>query len=151
MIILTLEPAVWDLRINLKQHNQWLEEITSSHLSFQKRCGEFSLWRNRIGGIQSTRTQVRSPTQYSGSRIRCCHTCGLGRDCSSDLIPGPGAPYATGWPQMKKTHKQNTKQCKWSKMWHSWSYLQNRGRLSQSVVSEAREWEFGLTDTDCYI
>ena len=35
---------------------------------------------------------IPHPAQW----VRCCHSFGLGLNCSSDLIPGPGTPYATG-------------------------------------------------------
>ena len=41
----------------------------------------------------------------SGLRICHCRSCGLGGDCGSDLIPGPGTPYAAGRPKMKKERK----------------------------------------------
>ena len=43
----------------------------------------------------STRTQVRSLAQHSELRIPCCCACDF------DLIPGPGTPYAAGWPKEK--------------------------------------------------
>ena len=46
--------------------------------------------------------QVQSPTQHSGLRIRCGHNFGLGHNCGSDLLPGPGTPYASGQPKFKK-------------------------------------------------
>ena len=52
--------------------------------------------------LGSTATQVQSPAQHSGLRIRRCRSCSLGLDCSLDLIPGPGTPYATGQPNRKK-------------------------------------------------
>ena len=58
----------------------------------------------------SAGTQVRSPAQHSGLRIWRCCSLGLGRDCSSDLIPGPGTPYAAGWPNMKKIKKRRKKE-----------------------------------------
>ena len=33
------------------------------------------------------------------------HGCSLGHNHGSDLIPGPGAPYAEGWPKMTKKKK----------------------------------------------
>ena len=60
----------------------------------------------------SAGTQVRSPAQHSGLRIWRCCSLGLGRDCSSDLIPGPGTPYAAGWPNMKKIKKRRKKERK---------------------------------------
>ena len=51
--------------------------------------------------LGSTGTQVR-PVWHSGLGIWHCRSCGLGHDCSSELIPGPGALYAAGQPKMKK-------------------------------------------------
>ena len=47
--------------------------------------------------LGSTGSQVHSPAW---------HSCGLGHDCGLDLIPGPGTPYAEGWPKMKKKRKK---------------------------------------------
>ena len=57
--------------------------------------------------LGSTGTLVRSPARHSGLRIQCCHSCVLVHDCGLDLIPGPGSPYAMGWP--KKEKKNNNK------------------------------------------
>ena len=70
---------------------------------------EFLLWCNRIGRIGSlgsTGTQVRSPARHGGLRIPCICSCGLGCNCSSDLIPGWETPYALGQP--KKEKKRNS-------------------------------------------
>ena len=53
--------------------------------------------------LGSTGLQVRSPARHSGLRIRCCR---LGCNYGLDMIPGPGIPYATGWPKMKTTTKK---------------------------------------------
>ena len=45
---------------------------------------------------------------HSGLRIQRC--CSLGPNCGSDLIPGPGTPYAMEWPKRKKRKKQTSKQ-----------------------------------------
>ena len=45
--------------------------------------------------------QVQSLAPHSGLRIRHCRNCGLVHNCSSDLIPGPEAPYAAGQPKKK--------------------------------------------------
>lgn len=55
----------------------------------------------------STETQVQSLTHHSGLRIWRCHTCGLGRNCSSALIPGLGTPRAEGQPKKKRKKNQN--------------------------------------------
>ena len=50
--------------------------------------------------------QVRSPAWHRRLKIWHCHCCGLGYSCGSDLTPGPGAPYAMGWPKMIKKKNQ---------------------------------------------
>ena len=40
-------------------------------------------------------------------RTQCCYSCSLGLDCSSDLIPGWGTPYATEWPKRRKRKKKS--------------------------------------------
>jgi len=57
--------------------------------------------------LRSTGTQVRSPARHSGFRIQHCHSCSLGYNCGSDLIPGQGTPYALGQPK-----KRGGKYCK---------------------------------------
>ena len=42
--------------------------------------------------LGSAGTQVPSLAQQSVLRIWCCHSCGLGSICGSDLIPGPRIP-----------------------------------------------------------
>ena len=55
-------------------------------------------------------TQVLSPVEHRGLKIQCCHSCGLGLNCGSDLIPGPGVSYAVGRSKMKKTKKKKQPQ-----------------------------------------
>ena len=62
--------------------------------------------------LESTRKQVRSLAGHSGFRTQHCHGCGLGQNCSSDLIPGPGTLYALGPPKQTNKHKQTNKQAK---------------------------------------
>ena len=50
--------------------------------------------------LESAGKQVQSPAWHSGLRIQHCRSCGLGHDCSLDLIPGLGTPYASGRPKM---------------------------------------------------
>ena len=38
----------------------------------------------------------------TGVKPRCFPSCGVGHACSSDLMPGPGAPCAVGWPRKRK-------------------------------------------------
>ena len=51
---------------------------------------------------------IPNPAQ-SVKRIWCCHSCGVGHNWGSDLIPGPEIPYATRWPK-KGGEKNKTKQ-----------------------------------------
>ena len=60
-------------------------------------------------GLCSTGMQVRSPAQHSGLRFQHCHSCGIGCNCGSDMIPGLGTPYAVGWPEKEKKNKKHTK------------------------------------------
>jgi len=53
--------------------------------------------KQRLGSVGM---QVQSLGWHSGLRIWHCCSCGLGRICGLDLIPGLGIPYATG--QWKK-------------------------------------------------
>jgi len=46
-----------------------------------------------------------SPAWHSGLDIQCCLSFGTGRDHGSNRIPGPGAPYASGWPKMNNKNK----------------------------------------------
>ena len=41
--------------------------------------------------------QVASPARHSGLQIQCCHSCSVGRNGSSDLIPG--TPCVAGQPK----------------------------------------------------
>ena len=52
----------------------------------------------------STETQVQSLAQHSGLRIWHCRGCG--HNCSSDLIPGLGTPYAVGHLPKNKTKQK---------------------------------------------
>ena len=52
--------------------------------------------------LGSAGTQVQSLAWHSGLRIQRSHSCGLSHNCSSDLIPGPGAPHSLGRPKKEK-------------------------------------------------
>ena len=46
---------------------------------------------------------IPGPAQYDKkSALPHCHSCGLGSNCSLDLTPGLGTPYAMGHPKKKK-------------------------------------------------
>ena len=57
----------------------------------------------------TTGMQVRSPAGHSGLRILCCCSCGLGLDCGSDLISGPGTSYAAKNEKKKKRLQEKRK------------------------------------------
>ena len=46
---------------------------------------------------------------HTRTRIQHCHSRSLAQDWGSDLIPGPGTPYATVWPKMKKQTNKKSK------------------------------------------
>ena len=48
---------------------------------------------------------VSIPSWHSGLRIWGCHSCGIGCNCSSDLIPSLGTPYAMDSQKRKKKFK----------------------------------------------
>ena len=54
--------------------------------------------------LGSTGTQVGSCPWLSGLRIRHCHSCSVGGNYGSDLIPGPGNQCAVGQPKKHYTH-----------------------------------------------
>ena len=62
------------------------------------------MWHNGIGRVlgAKTRRRIQSLARHSELQIWCCHSCSLVCYCGSDLIPGPGVPYKTGWPKKKK-------------------------------------------------
>ena len=60
--------------------------------------------------LGSAGTQVHSPAQHSGLRIRCCHSCDLDHNCSSDLIPDTGTPYAVGSQRRKREGRKAKRQ-----------------------------------------
>ena len=54
---------------------------------------------------RSLRTQVQSPAWHNGLKDQMW----LSRNCGSDLIPGPGTPYATGPSRRKETTQAPSK------------------------------------------
>ena len=77
--------------------------------------------------LGSAGTQVRSPAWHGGLRIWYCCSCGLGLNCSSDLILGPGTPYAAGQPKNKKQEEVKAQ------------------RMTRSV-RETWNWEYSAED-----
>ena len=62
---------------------------------------QWTQWR-----LWSTGTQVQ-PLAW----IWHCCRCGVRCTCSSDLIPGMGTPYATGWAKKKKAKTKLHNHC----------------------------------------
>ena len=68
---------------------------------------ELPLWHKGISDVlEAAGMQVQSPAWHSGLRIWLCHSCSLGHDCGSDLIPGWGAPYAPGVGQNENNNNK---------------------------------------------
>lgn len=94
----------------------------------------------------------------SGLRILCCHSCGLGHNGVSDLIPGLGIPCAAGWRKEKKREpwkltkypppkrgQAENQLCfarsRWGFPWHParpWAFL---GISSNKVCSMQKPWK----------
>ena len=60
--------------------------------------------------LGNTGTQVQSLVWHSGLRIQDCHSCCLGIDCGSDLIPGLETPYASRAAKKEKEKKKKQKE-----------------------------------------
>ena len=73
----------------LKKKKTW-----SSHCGTSRLAASWEHWDT--GSIPDMAQWVKDPV---------CPGCGLGHNCVSDLIPGPGTPYAAGWPKKKKRKK----------------------------------------------
>ena len=58
--------------------------------------------------LGSAGTHVRPLAQYRGSRIQHCHSCSLGRNCSSDLIPVAELHVPWGCPKEKENKNKDT-------------------------------------------
>ena len=63
---------------------------------------ELLLWRKRIGGILGALGHRFDPQPGKWVKDPVCHSCGLGHNCSLDLSPGLGTPYAAGQPRKEK-------------------------------------------------
>lgn len=53
----------------------------------------------------SVGTKVQSPAKHSGLRIWHCHSCSLGQNCGSDLIPGQNSIFGAARKENTHTHK----------------------------------------------
>ena len=72
---------------------------------------EFPLGLNGIGSISAAagrRFDLQSGTM--GQRIQGCHSCGISRNCGSDLIPVLETPYAEGWPKKRGERKERERE-----------------------------------------
>ena len=66
---------------------------------------KFPFWHNRFSSVLVV---LGSLAGHSGLKIRWS-SCSLYHICCSDLIPGPGTPYARGQPKIKKKKKKERK------------------------------------------
>ena len=77
--------------------------IFESYVLQKEVCVAFLLWLNRIVRLCSLSRHRFDPRLGTvGQRIQHCWNCGIGRNCSLDLIPGLGTPYAAGQQKIKK-------------------------------------------------
>ena len=83
-------------------HSHQLHPPTKNLLSQSEYRGDLAVAQWGQWYLGSAGAQVRFPARHSGLTIWCCHSCGLGHSCSSEVIPGLGAPYAEGQPQNSK-------------------------------------------------
>ena len=66
---------------------------------------EFLLWHKVIGSVsRALGRRFNSLAWHSG----LSHSCSVDYNSGSDLIPGPGPPYAMGWPKNRKEKKKPT-------------------------------------------
>ena len=65
---------------------------------------EFPQWCSGIGGGSSAAPGCQFDQWLSavGKKTPCCHSCGVGHNCGSDPMPGPGPPCAAGQPKIGK-------------------------------------------------
>ena len=77
--------------------------------------GRLKEWwcRSSRCGTTGSVAAVQSLAPYSGLMMWCCHSCSVGYNCDLDLIPGPGTPYAVGWPKEKREKKKKKRRCIW--------------------------------------
>ena len=93
--------------------------------------------------LGSTGLQVQSLALHSGLRIQYCCSCGLGGNCGSDLIPDPGAPYASGWPKKEKNGEDQEDRGSWVR-----TPVEKRGCcLHAEASSQAAGEKPGVGDT----
>ena len=96
----------WILTVSiwLKKKHYKLPFLIVHSFSNKNEPWEFPLWHNGIGGISGALGCRPDPwpAQHSELRIWHCCSCSIGCNCSSDLIPSPGTPYAVGQPKKEK-------------------------------------------------
>lgn len=64
------------------------------------------MWHHGIRGISGALGCRFDPWPAQWVKIWHCHSCGLGPNYCSDLIPGWGTPHAKGRPKMKKKEEK---------------------------------------------
>ena len=91
--ILVLQMPLISLHHSRNSKDYHFGKIVNKHVPGIPAMAQQDQWH-----LCSARMQVQAPAWQSGLRIP--NYCGL------DLIPGPGTPYAEGWPKMKKKKKK---------------------------------------------
>ena len=81
---------------------RWITQGCNCPQTSSLKRTERDSWSSPHGTTRSTSVQCWDAgsipgslaSQHSGLRVQHCHSCHVGCNCSSDLIPGPGIPYA---------------------------------------------------------
>ena len=86
-------------------HRVLFDFIYTTHTHTQNRgTGVPTVVQGGWWHVGRARMQVRYPAWYSELRIWLCGSCGIGCNCSLDLIPGLGNPKK-GKKEKKKRHR----------------------------------------------
>ena len=88
------------MQSNIRLYHDYLYKRTITGVPAVAQWGWQHLWSAGI--------EVPFPTWNSGLRKLQCHSCGVGHNYGSDLIPGLGTPYAPVWPKKKKRRERKT-------------------------------------------
>jgi len=103
-----IRPLAWEppyaVGTALKRQKKKIKVIKASKKGLNINCQSFHCGTMRLG-LGSAGTQVPPPARHSGLRIQHCHSCGLGLDCDSDLIPCLRTLYAVDWPKKEKNNQ----------------------------------------------
>ena len=86
--------------------------------------------------LGSAGMQVQFPARHSGLRIRLCRSCGLGYNCSWNLIHWPGSFICCG---LAKKSKRKTNKKRGSSVLSHWLKAQKKKKKSERVEVRRNE------------